>query len=504
MRQLVACALSCFILVDLSMPLHAQENGLLPDQFDWHKSMPFGDRIVLDPVVILESNGFDVADAWRITSDGGQLRPTSTLPVFCKPVTVETYASLGPYSSGPSSATEPLFMTETAVTGVASCISVMPDLQAQMHEILKGFRPDAIIYGTDDFIEIKFFDPASRLAGGAGPVDPCPIQHDTGWLNWTRCKPELLATADIEEAANKDVLNFSPSLPDLARVVDGALGGVGALVRVGGGTSVAVTVDGSVATFYGLRKMGLTDRIGSLCRGGFGADGDPIAALRDMPVLAHCGGAVTSWQGKAHFITAKHCVEDFTGEGRRLFAVFDFLRGSRSIDPENMTFRSTSFIELTGLPVVEIDGFDLALVELPDDAAKPYKILDPETRPLVPEEKVIAMGFPSGVPFTPVAGDGVRVAAVKGNLAFATIDGFKNSSGSPVFDAEGKFVAVLSSLPELEEDLDWYPASDPDGRKCWRPRVFGAEIEGADGKPSTKISVPPPYVQVMSLGVLHP
>ncbi len=167
----------------------------------------------------------------------------------------------------------------------------------------------------------------------------------------------------------------------------------------------------------------------------------PGQRFADQPVLPFCTAVLVA---PDQALTARHCLPD-AARCASTTLVFDFaLDAAGALLPPTARFACAALVDEPGGDVVRVQ-LDRAV-----DARRTPLPIATSWSPRV-GDAVTVIGHPSGLPLK--IDDGARVSATERGV-FVTADAFGGSSGSPVLDARGALVGVLTAGNADYRDVD--------------------------------------------------
>lgn len=173
----------------------------------------------------------------------------------------------------------------------------------------------------------------------------------------------------------------------------------------------------------------------------------PNERFLDQPLLGHCTASLIA---PNKILTAGHCMDSKNSCAEALFA-FGWDKGKAATleisDSEIYKCKSILKMEQT------MKGMDYAIVELdrPVNGVNPLRLVQ-STDSLVSGTKLLSLSYPLGLPLKKDMA--VVLSNDKARLNFKVeVDTFKGSSGSPLLNAQGEIVGILSrGMDDLLED----------------------------------------------------
>lgn len=509
MRQLLITPIACVAFVSMSTVAASQQTEPR-DLTDWQQP----NDCLLALSRLPETVPFETMDPWRVSDSVVALTPfdlasdsvslpiqhgktpaqVSADPTADQDVSFESYMNeqlklLGKLEDGFGDQTnDPIPDVNTLydfvphyANATAPCFPLVwsgPG-SPSMSEFGKTPRDDSTsyIHGSPDFVGINWQAQGSGATVDAAPFRACDGKEDDP-VKRLQCWSVISPTPDARTVAYWQ----SGGLDRISTLLS-SHPGVAALVVVGGSSPISVELltDGATgrqkARFSGLRTFEDVTQFGApYCDASvYLPDPDPLIRLRGKPTMAICAATVVrAGDGKLSAVTARHCTSSLTVQGLRSFLVFDFIADSPGFSPDRTSFVAQSFVEVTGRrpAVIPTDDSDIALIPLKKEDSLPGASAWTST-PWAATERITVLSFPHGIVMTAVDGPATSVVSYRADLAITTIDLFTRSSGSPVFDADGRLKGVVSGVQDAyNPEIDWTDVTDASGRRCKKATIW--------------------------------
>lgn len=171
----------------------------------------------------------------------------------------------------------------------------------------------------------------------------------------------------------------------------------------------------------------------------------------DQPSVGFCSGVLIA---PDKVLTASHCMQ--VGENRNNCASTKFVFGWTEEDSKKNLSSGDIYScqKILKSESVRSRGIDYAIVQLdrPVIGTIPVKIAS--TQMLLEKEPVMSLSYPLGIPLKKDIGH-VLSDTKEGTLVKVEVDTFQGSSGSPLFNAKGELIGILSTGMEdfIEDDI---------------------------------------------------
>ena len=160
----------------------------------------------------------------------------------------------------------------------------------------------------------------------------------------------------------------------------------------------------------------------------------------NQPALAFCSGVLVDFD---LVLTARHCVPSPSACRQTLF-VFDYSYSDpdRLVRPSPQNIYGCREIQVMGMGSEREDDFAFVRLDRPVSSERAPAALRP-SGDVVPGEPIAALGFPEGTPLKIDSEGHVNRLSVDAPLLFASVDTFRGSSGSGVFDAQQRLLGII-------------------------------------------------------------